>query len=158
MRVCIEVKGNKTEHFRLFAELLRHWFDASAHAEAAEGAGTTETLPDSPLLGPRHLPRGLQELRDLLACRPDGAVGRTLTHFLRMNVGNLVGDLADWERALKQLDASLSGLPDCRIPIEMLKFAVRYAKTGDERHLLGLPLEQRQLVEGILPSVARERT
>ena len=159
MRFCIQVKDNKTEHFRLFAELLRHWFDAGAHAEAAEGAGTIETLPDSPLLGPRHLPRGLQELRDLLACRPDdGAVGRTLTHFLRTNIGNLVGELADWERALKQLDASLSGLPDCRIPIEMLKFAVRYAKTGDERHLLGLPLEQRQLVEGILPSVARERT
>ena len=155
MRICIEVKDNKTEHLRLFIELLRHWFDA----EAAERTGTIETLPDRALLGPRHLPRGLQELRDLLACRPDdGTVGSTLTHILRMNVGNLVGELADWERALKQLDASLSGLPDCRIPIEMLKFAVRYAKTGDERHLLSLPLEQRQLLEGFPPPVARERT
>ena len=26
MRICIEVKDNKTQHFRLFVELLRHWF------------------------------------------------------------------------------------------------------------------------------------
>lgn len=159
MRICIEVKDNKTEHFRLFVELLRHWFDAGAYAKAAEGAGTIETSPDGALFGARHLPRGLQELRDLLACRlDDGAVGRLLTHFLRMNVGNLVGDLADWEQAFESLDVSMSELPDCRIPIEMLKFSVRYANTGDERHLLGLPIEQRQLLEGILPSVVRERT
>ena len=26
MRICIEVKDNKTRHFRLFVEFLRHWF------------------------------------------------------------------------------------------------------------------------------------
>ena len=26
MRICIEVKDNKTHHFRLFVEFLRHWF------------------------------------------------------------------------------------------------------------------------------------
>ena len=26
MRICIEVKDNKTQHFRLFVEFLRHWF------------------------------------------------------------------------------------------------------------------------------------
>ena len=26
MRICIEVKDNRTQHFRLFVELLRHWF------------------------------------------------------------------------------------------------------------------------------------
>ena len=28
MRICIEVKDNKTQHFRLFVEFLRHWFTA----------------------------------------------------------------------------------------------------------------------------------
>ena len=26
MRICIEVKDNNTQHFRLFVEFLRHWF------------------------------------------------------------------------------------------------------------------------------------
>ena len=26
MRICIEVKDNKAQHFRLFVEFLRHWF------------------------------------------------------------------------------------------------------------------------------------
>ena len=26
MRICIEIKDNKTQHFRLFVEFLRHWF------------------------------------------------------------------------------------------------------------------------------------
>ena len=30
MRICIEVKDNKTRHFRLFVEFLRHWFTARA--------------------------------------------------------------------------------------------------------------------------------
>ena len=50
--------------------------------------------------------------------------------------------------------ASLANLPDCRIPVEMLQVAVRYTKTGDERHLLSLPLEQRQLLESVLPPAA----
>ena len=29
MRICIEVKDNKTQHFRLFVEFLRHWFTTS---------------------------------------------------------------------------------------------------------------------------------
>ena len=39
----------------------------------------------------------------------------------------------------------------------MLQVAVRYTKTGDGRHLLSLPLEQRQLLEDILPPAAGER-
>ncbi|MYA88051.1 MAG: tetratricopeptide repeat protein, partial [Boseongicola sp. SB0662_bin_57] len=29
MRICMEVKDNRTEHFRLFVEFLRHWFTTS---------------------------------------------------------------------------------------------------------------------------------
>ncbi len=64
--------------------------------------------------------------------------------------------MSDWEAALETLTASLADLPDCRIPLEMLQAAVRYSKTGDGKHLLSLPLEQRQLLEDILPPVAGE--
>ena len=106
--------------------------------------------------GPRHLPQGLAKLRDLLTDRIEGGVvGRILTDFLKANVDDgFTGSLADWERALEGIAASLANLPDCRIPVEMLQVAVRYTKTGDERHLLSLPLEQRQLLESVLPPAA----
>ena len=270
MRICIEVKDNKTRHFRLFVEFLRHWFtnrelgrqhvalqhdDHGAgldrvhveeavrrsradrfepfadalHVEAercwdaddypglatiqetlvqdsgraedyrvwvlalveagdTQAAAATEPLPvvldtlgavlerkdfgkdeeqcleaivgiltvSLRSFGPRHLPQGLAKLRDLLADRLEGGVvGRILTDFLKANVDDgFTGSLADWERALEGIVASLANLPDCRIPVEMLQVAVRYTKTGDERHLLSLPLEQRQLLESVLPPAA----
>ena len=106
--------------------------------------------------GPRDIPQGLAKLRDLLADRlKGGVIGRTLTDFLKANIDDgFAGSLADWERACEDLAASLADLPDCRIPLEMLQVAVRYTKTGDGRHLLSLPLEQRQLLEDILPPAA----
>ena len=103
--------------------------------------------------GPRYLPQGLAKIRDLLIHLPDeGVVSDILTDFLIENVDDgFVGSLADWERALESLASSLADLPDCRISVEMLQVAVRYTKTGDERHLLHLPLEQRQLLEDVLP-------
>ena len=81
-----------------------------------------------------------------------------MTDFLKTNVNDdFTGSLADWEPALERLSASLADLPDCRIPLEMLQAAVRHTKTGDEKQLLSLPLEQRQLLEDILPSAAGER-
>ena len=240
MRICIEVKDNKTRHFRLFVEFLRHWFtirelkqrhaafqhddhaadlertrlhiDEGAFDAAAESAARIEALPggsmlgrlfaaqaaaateplraaldtlgatlepedfksdEKPLLeatagiltvsvrhfGPLYLPEGLEKLRNLLTDLLDeGVVGRILTDFLNENVdGALAGSLEDWERALGSLASSLADLPDCRIPVEMLQVAVRYTKTGDGRHLLSLPLEQRQLLEDALPPAAAGR-
>ena len=109
--------------------------------------------------GPRYLPEGLAKLRDLLTQLPDeGVVSDILTDFLIENVDDgFAGSLADWERALESLVSSLADVPDCRISVEMLQVAVRYTKTGDERQLMRLPLEQRQLLEDILPSAAGER-
>ena len=110
--------------------------------------------------GPRYLPEGLAKLRSLLAERlHEGVVGRILTDFLNAMVNDgLAGSLSDWETALESLASSLADLPDCCIPVEMLQVAVRYTKTGDERHLLSLPLEQRQLLEDVLPKAARAHT
>ena len=123
--------------------------DEERHLEATVGILTISLRN----FGPRHLPKGLTKLRDLLTDRLEGGVvGRILTDFLKANVDDgFAGSLADWERALESLPDTLADLPDCRIPVEMLQVAVRYTKTGDERHLLGLPLEQRQLLESVLP-------
>ena len=130
--------------------------DERLHLEATAGVLTVSVRN----FGPRPLPQGLAKLRDLLTPLLDeGVVGRILTDFLKENLeGGFAGSLADWENVLESLVSSLADLPDCRIPIEMLQVAVRYTKTGDERHLLNLPLEQRQLLEEILPLAASERT
>ena len=124
------------------------------HLEAIVGILNVSVLN----FGPRYLPEGLANLRGLLAERLDeGVVGRILTDFLKANESDgLAGSLSDWETALKSLASSLADLPDCRIPLEMLQAAVRYSKTGDEKHLLSLPLEQRQLLEDVPPPVSCE--
>lgn len=108
--------------------------------------------------GPLYLPQGLMKLRDLLTnVLEEGVVGGVLTDFLIENLGDgFKGSLEDWEKALKSLTSNLASLPDCRIPVEMLQAAVRYTKTDDQRHLLSLPLEQRQLLEEVLPPVAAD--
>ena len=109
--------------------------------------------------GPRYLPQGLSKLQDLLTHLPDeGVVSDILTDFLIENVADgFEGSLADWEIALESIVSSLADLPDCRISVEMLQTAVKYTKTGDEKHLLSLPLEQRQLLEDILPPTVGDR-
>ena len=129
--------------------------DERLHVEAAARVLTISARH----FGPRHLPEGLARLRELLASLlGKGVVGRILTDFLKENVaGGLAGSLADWETTLESLASSLTDLPDCRIPLEMLEVAVRFTKTGDERHLLSLPLEQRKLLEDVLPPPGKER-
>ena len=129
--------------------------DEERHLEATVGILTVSVRN----FGPRYLPQGLATLRDLLTARLDeGVGGRILTDFLKENVNDgFAGSLAEWETALESLASSLADLPDCHIPLEMLQVAVRYTKTSDKRHLLRLPLEQRQLLEDILPPAAGER-
>lgn len=102
--------------------------------------------------GPKFLPEGLTKLRDQLSnLLDDGALGGILTCFLYDNVDDdFAGSLHDWENVLEGLSSSLADLPDCKIPIQMLQATVSYSKTGDERYLLSLPLEQRQLLEDAL--------
>ena len=104
--------------------------------------------------GPVHLAGGLAKLRDLLSGRlEEGVIGRVLTDFLKENVEDgFVGPLEEWGQALDGIAANLADLSDCHIPVEMLRAAVTYSKTGDVKRLMSLPLEQRQLLESILPS------
>ena len=123
--------------------------DEVLHLEAIVGSLTVSLRN----FGPRYLPQGLTKLRHLLTNLLDESViGRILTDFLKENADTgFAGSLADWEKVLERIASSLANLPNCRIPVEMLQAAVRYTKTGDERHLLSLPLEQRQLLEDVLP-------
>ena len=212
MRICIEVNDNKTQHFRLFVEFLRHWFttrelerrhaalqrddhlealhDEAAHYRVAGDHTSAERYLDrveelqpqnrtlwnereeEQLLevavgilsisvrnfGPQYLLEGIAKLRDLLAHRLDeGVMGRLLTNFLQACVSeDIGGSLSDWETALERLSSSLADLPDCRIPLDLLQATVKYIKSGEVKQLFSLPLEQRQLLEDILPPVTSE--
>lgn len=102
--------------------------------------------------GPRYLHQGILTLRKLLADALDkGILGNILTDFLFENLNAFNGSLKEWDECLNGLSTSLANVEDSLIPFEMLNAAVRYTKTADKKHLLGLPLEQRQLLEDILP-------
>ena len=155
MRICVQVKDNRTQYIRLFVEFLRHWFaDQERHVEAPGNLDVSLRT-----FRPGHPPDGVAALREFVTCRLQaGVAGRVLTGYLKASVEKgFDGDLAEWERELGSLAASLSDFPDCRIPIDMIRAAVGHAKTGDERHLLSLPLEQRQLLQDAL-AAATERT
>lgn len=143
-----------TQYFRLFVEFLRHWF-AGCGVETAENPNVSLRT-----FGTGHPLDGMAGLRELLTCRPGaGVASRVLTDYLKANVEKgFHGELAEWERELDSLAASLSDFPDCRIPIDMLRAAVGHAMTGDERHLLSLPLEQRQLLQDAQAAATEKRT
>ena len=102
--------------------------------------------------GPRYLPEGLVMLRRLLASLVhEGVLSRILTDLLKGNISRFTGSLDEWESALARVASSLADLPNCQIPIGMLRAAVTYTKTGEEKPLLQLPLEQRQLLREVLP-------
>jgi len=102
--------------------------------------------------GPRYLAEGLVKLRSLLASLLyQGVLGGILTDLLIHNMSRFAGSLDEWESILDGLASSLADLQDCQIPLEMLRAAVTYTKTGDEKQLLKLPLEQRQLLQEVLP-------
>ena len=102
--------------------------------------------------GPQFLEDGLAKLLELLKDRlRDGVVGKILTQFLQECASEgFHGSRSDWERALDWINTSTADLTDCQIPVQMLEAAVMHCKTGDEKHLLTLPLEQRKLVEDIV--------
>ena len=99
--------------------------------------------------GPRFLPDGLAKLRGQLgSLADDGILGKILSNFLHKFLEtDYLGSLPEWEMAFDRLNITLADLDDCRIPLQMLTASLKYTKTEDERHLLSLPLEQRQLLE-----------
>ena len=119
--------------------------DDQRHIEATVGI-LTQSVRN---FGPQYLSEGLGQLRDMLAEGVnEGVVGRVLTDFIKQNASaGFSGSLEDWEETMEDLALSLADLPDCDLPVKMLDVSVQYAKTGDKRQLLRLPLEQRQLLE-----------
>ena len=126
--------------------------DEQRHHEAIVAILTTSVRN----FGPRYLPEGLLKLRSLLtSLLGEGVLGGILTDLLIENVGRFTGSLDEWENALGRLASSLADLADCQIPLGMLHAAVTYTKTGDEKKLLSLPLEQRQLLQEVLSPPVR---
>ena len=53
---------------------------------------------------------------------------------------------SEWIPATETLSTTLSDLPECQFPIQMLSVLARYEQSKDETLLLELPLEQRALL------------
>ena len=60
MRICIEVKDNKTQHFRLFVEFLRHWF---SNRELEHRLSALQHDDDAPTLDRVHVEEALKCFR-----------------------------------------------------------------------------------------------
>jgi tetratricopeptide (TPR) repeat protein len=83
----------------------------------------------------------------------EGLVGRVLTGFLSGGLREVKAPWDVWRSALDAVKVEVQGLANCQIPLAFLEAALGFRETGDQRHLLQLPLELRQLLEEELVSV-----
>ena len=100
--------------------------------------------------GPRYLVSGISKAREVLkASTHEVHIGTILTELLVHSSLNFSGSIEAWEVALHELQLEFSNESDCQIPVQMLEATVMHRKSGDERHLLNLPLEQRTMLEAL---------
>lgn len=164
MRICVEVKDNKTEHLRLFVRFLREWFTAGELLAASlcvvQTAGgpaqgkfaipeTRATMMKAEAVqhGPLAMAQQLIAMRKTLA-KPglDEIVPAALMRLLQTLPGDPLLQADGWEDAVRVLSAALDDLPDCALPLKMLAGAARYSRTRNVAELIDLPLEQRTLL------------
>ena len=68
MRICIEVKDNKTQHLRLFVEFLRHWF---SNRKLDHRFAALEYIADAPVLDRVHSEDAIADAESALKMEPD---------------------------------------------------------------------------------------
>lgn len=59
MRICVDIKDNRTEHFKLFVEFLRHWFSGRELRTKLDLLGQVE--PEARGIDKLHLTAALQD-------------------------------------------------------------------------------------------------
>jgi len=59
MRICVEIKDNRTEHFKLFVEFLRHWF--TGRELRAKLDSLRQVAPEARRIDQLHLAVALQD-------------------------------------------------------------------------------------------------
>ena len=115
--------------------------------ESLESIGTVIAI-SLRQFGPKHLTRGIEKLRMLASgAVEEGVIGRILTAVLTNNISEISGPIDEWEKSLQELRELLKDDPTSEIPLNMLTAAAMYGQTKDQKHLIALPVEQRQLLE-----------
>ena len=116
LRVCIEVKDNNTEYFRLFVEFLRRWFSARelrVHYEAIEESPARRTIDRT------HLEAAL------LACRTD-------THDLLLDsLSTELVDALDEGRYSDAVAAGMRLVPEQGAALDYYGLATALTESGD---------------------------
>jgi tetratricopeptide (TPR) repeat protein len=101
--------------------------------------------------GPSQIPEAFRWLRGQgHETTSTGLLGGILTNLLSDVALLFRGRREDWESAVVSLRELLEDLSECQIPLAMFGAAVGFTFSGEQRYLLELPLEQRQLLEGVL--------
>ncbi len=133
MRICIEVKDNKTQHLKLFVRFLRGWFSAQDMVALEHG--------------PLHMAEQILAARSTLEKRGlNDLFADALIRLLRALISEALMQDKSWDDAVQALSGALRDLPECELPLKMLGAAARYRRTRDIVDLLKLPLEQRSLL------------
>jgi DNA-binding MarR family transcriptional regulator len=170
MRICIEVKDNKTQHLKLFVRFLREWFTAREpmsrfddtcscvrgtilmSLEQYDDVITPEALATMMLIeaverGPLVMAKQVAAARSALD-KPglDPFIADALMRLLRELTSRALMQGKPWDEAIRALSPALGDLPECELPLKMLGAAARYSRTHDVTDLLDLPLEQRALL------------
>jgi tetratricopeptide (TPR) repeat protein len=102
-------------------------------------------------LGPGSIPEAFRWLRgQTLVSSSSGLLGAIMTGLLVDIVPTIRGSREDWDTTVAALREALSDLSECGIPLAMLGAAVGFTFSQEQRYLLELPLEQRQLLESVL--------
>ena len=98
--------------------------------------------------GPKHVVAALSVLRRFVSeVSEDGLLGQVLAGFLACGLRQLKAPWEEWRSTLNTLRAEVGSLASCQIPLAFLEAALGFNETRDQRHLLQLPLELRQLLE-----------
>jgi hypothetical protein len=164
MRICIEVKDNRTEYIRTFVDLLRYWFSsrelegiASARRDIAARIDTdTDGILSADILlaslwnelechGPVSFATQTVAIHGELPATKNALVLEALLSLLRRIVRTRpsFSGSAGWDAAFE----TLSSLPRMDLLLQLFRVGVRFAATNDEGVLLELPLEQRRLIK-----------
>ena len=101
--------------------------------------------------GPLYVPPSVSVLRRfVMEGSEEGLLGEILTRFLHRVVSQLKGPWEAWRSALDTLKSEVGQFTDCEIPLAFLDAALGFTESHDQRYLLQLPLELRQLLEEAL--------
>ncbi len=97
--------------------------------------------------GPNAAVRAVEKVRTALGSRgPEDAFANVVVGFVILALAIRVSNGHEWKEASVALERRLAEAEDCAVALKMLRVGLNYRDSGDERALLELPIEEREVV------------